>query len=464
MNVDFLIKNDTHTRLILIFTGWGSGTEIGRGINLPGWDVAVVHNFSDLTLDTTFLNGYYTVYLFAWSLGVYAASLLLPSERITLAIAINGTLNPVDDNEGIPRNIFLGTADNLTPRNLDKFRLRMMRDRNDWIKNQNLFINDKTEQQINNLQRQLYTIFNATKQKTKKSDISWTRAYISNYDRIFPTSNLLHFWGNYKESEIIRMEAGHFVDIASLIKSVIPDNLKVSERFKNAWHTYNKEAIAQYAIAIRLSSEIKKLNIPQNGDILEIGCGTGLFTHEYCRILKPRKATFVDITPSGPFNISEEEVYITADAERWIESQEAKWDAILSTSCIQWFSNIPKFLSSATAHLKEGGLMAISTFLAGNLHELDSARISPIIYPCYDDLERWMSQNFKEYMIFKDEITVEFQSYREMIMHLKRTGTAGSSPNIEVDKKKLYAINKLTYKPVYLLGIKSSSNPKCKIT
>ena len=84
-----------------------------QDIEITGWDVAVVYDYSDLSVDLSFLEGYNTVWLFAWSLGVRMAAASLPPEKITAAFAINGTLSPVSDTEGIPPKIYNATADNL---------------------------------------------------------------------------------------------------------------------------------------------------------------------------------------------------------------------------------------------------------------------------------------------------------------------------------------------------------------
>ena len=155
MKIEFLHTEPDNTRLILVYTGWSAGPETGRGISLPGWDVAVVHDFSDLSLDTSFLDRYYTVYLFAWSLGVFAAHATLPADRITAAFAINGTLTPVDDLHGIPAAIFNGTADGLNERNLMKFRMRMASDREAYNRFMAALEEELGEERIENLRGQL---------------------------------------------------------------------------------------------------------------------------------------------------------------------------------------------------------------------------------------------------------------------------------------------------------------------
>lgn len=452
MRIDFIKRESDSTRLILLFAGWSADARIAQDVDMPGWDVAVVSDYSDFKLDIKFLEEYYTVYLFAWSLGVYAASVALPADKITAAFAINGTLSPIDDDMGIPIEIFQGTADNLSPRNLLKFRMRMMFDREEWNNNAHLFDTNTDETRINHLQRQLYNFINHSKKKTSVNKIEWTRAYISDSDRIFPPDNMRNAWNRQENVEIISLNGGHFVSLSTIVSNVIPDSLKLTERFTKASDTYDTQAIAQYSIAIRLSKMLETLKPERESHILEIGCGTGLFTREYAHRLNPSKATFVDITKCGPFGIADEEEYVVDDAERWIAETDKKWDIILSASCIQWFANIPMFLQNCRNRLNERGILAISTFLPGNLFELDATRPSPLIYPDKNMLQKILSELFTEVIIESEDIVVEFQSHREMLMHLKHTGVAGSSQmKLNISKGQSKTPTRLTYRPVYFI-------------
>lgn len=457
MRVDFIIKRETRTRLILVYAGWGSGTEIASGINIPGWDVAVVHDYSDFNLDTSFLNEYYTVYLFAWSLGVYAAAKTLPADRITSAFAINGTLSPVDDTKGIPTDIFRGTAANLTVPNLQKFQLRMMPNREAFMKWKEEHSNLFTSEAISNLRIQLEQFIYSTERKDKLSELPWIKAYIGKSDRIFPAQNMISSWQGISDVSIIESNDAHWMNISDIVSNNIADVDKVSKKFNKAKSSYNSNAIAQYMVAARLHEQLKRFTTDSDGSILEIGCGTGLFTRMYGNTLRPKDATFVDIVDLEPFNIADKESYVKADAEAWIASDEIKdrrWDYILSSSAIQWFADIPSFLRQCSAHLNKGGILAISTYLPGNMGELDELRPSPLNYPSLKMLSEQMNLLFSDVILIEDEIKIEFKSVREMLMHLKQTGVSGTSGKPGLTLSKMKDIRSLTYRPVYILGRK----------
>lgn len=454
MKVDFICKDENNSRLILVFAGWSAGAEVAKDIKIHGWDVAAVYDYSDLNLDRTFLDKYYTIYLFAWSLGVFAASISLPSDRITSAFAINGTLKPVDDMLGIPEAIYRGTADSLSPRNLKKFHRRMLRDNATW----NQYIEEHrdtySDDSVVNLKNQL-NLIRESSAISYHDNLPWVRAYIGSNDLIFPPENMQRFWREYQDVEIILTADYHAVDISEIVKGVIADTSMVAAKFSKAGISYDTHAIAQYSAAIKLSNMLREMHPLKEGDILEIGCGTGLFTHEYAPLLKPRKATFVDISEITKFNIFPEEEYFCEDAERWIERQDSEWDTILSTSAIQWFADIPKFLKECHRILRPGGVIAISTFLPGNLEELDALRPSPLIYPKAEMLRKVVEELFRDVRVVEDEIKVEFKSAREVLMHLKHTGVGGSAKSSGLTLSDMSHLRTLTYRPVYLTARKN---------
>lgn len=459
MKTQFLRKDPDNTRLLLVFSGWSTAPAFYSSLVRDGWDLLVVYDYADLTLDTSFLDEYYTVYLLAWSLGVYCAERTLPAERITAAFAVNGTPMPVDPRYGIPPAIFQGTAAALDRRNLMKFRRRMMPDAETFA---NYFPDDSCDD-IPALKKGLEEIAaneatNETAAGRRTARLPWTRAYASDADRIFPPANLLAYWKEEPEVELVRVSGAHWIPLGDILAAAIPDTGKVSRRFSKAASSYDTHAIAQHAVAVRLALMLKSaLDVTrQTPDcrILEIGCGTGLFTREYARFLRPSEACFVDITDCGPFGIAGKETYVKGDAEKWIEDFRGSLDCILSASAIQWFADLPRFIDNCRRALAPGGIFAVSTFLPGNMGELDTLRPSPLIYPRLETLRDCMERNFSDIRIETEDIIVEFKSVREMLMHLKHTGVGGSAPSSGRSLKDMAELHTLTYRPVWLIGRK----------
>ena len=448
MKFEYISHDPECSSLILIFSGWSTAPSLYNDVSMKGWDVAVVYDYSNLSIDLTFLNKYTTVWLFAWSLGVKVAAATLPPEKITAAYAINGTLNPVDDKEGIPLAIYNGTADNLDSRNLKKFQRRMVPDSETYKR---LFDNEPSSEEIISLKNQLYAIRDID---TENRSLPWRRAYIGIEDRIFPSANMEHSWDK-AGIEIVKMQAAHYIPISDIVRSTVPNCEIIAHKFCQAAGTYDNNAIAQKRIAEKLLTLLDNFSIPSDPKILEIGPGTGMFSRLYSKKIKPSEIDFVDITPLRQFGISETERYHCEDAEKWILNNHDKYDCIFSSSTIQWFANIPEFLRNCFKALRPGGIILISSFLPGNLGELDALRPSPIHYHAQEEYESWFKDIFSSVKIFSENICLEFSSTRELMMHLKHTGVGGSAPSPHVAPSSLRNLRNITYRPIYLAGLRT---------
>lgn len=411
MKIEY-IKRGAATRLIIIFAGWSTDTRFYKDCTFDGWDTAIVSDYSDLILPEI-PKQYSSIYLFAYSLGVWAAS--VSKINATVKVAICGTPLPVSDEYGIPELIFKGTADRLSAKSLDKFHLRMAGNRLDFERLKSLL---PVRPNIDNLKQELYAILHLS-ENTVCTDYKWNRAYIANADNIIPTSNQTNYWNQINETESIVIDSSHFTDISTIIIECIPNLYSIGEGFAHAASTYRFHATVQSEICIRIGEILKEklANINHIDSLLEIGPGNGLLTDEWCKYIKPDKATYVDLYELKSFGKASDERYILSDAEKWIESTDEKFDIILSASAIQWLANPIRFVEIVRQHLKPGGIAILSTFTKGNIKELDTVRTSPIIYHTVDEYKSIGNIETESW-----KRTLHFESSREMLLHLKRTG------------------------------------------
>ncbi|MCM1490257.1 MAG: DUF452 family protein [Muribaculum sp.] len=449
MKLEF-IKRGAATRLILIFAGWSTNRQFYEDCVVDGWDTAVISDYRDMTLPDIPCQ-YGTIYVFAYSLGVWAAS-ITPIDA-AVRVAIFGTGTPVSDQYGIPKSIFIGTADNLTDTTLKKFHSRMSGNKQQYETDR-----DKLPENpdIAILKEELYAIAeNAEKQAA--SDHKWHRAYISMEDRIIPTANQQKYWEKFDNTEIIELESPHYVDISKIIKECVPNPKHIGEGFANAKPTYKKYAIVQAEVCNRIGSildEILESGLNKTISLLEIGPGKGMLTEEWCKRIHPQKATYVDLYDMQLFDKAEEERYLIRDAETWLEETGDNFDVILSASAMQWFANPIKFIDAVWNHLNPGGIAILSTFIKGNLRELDSLRPSPIIYHTSEEYIEGVYKATGEVYTQQWTSILEFDSPRELLLHLKNTGVQPYMPHNRLITKepiKLTALPKqLTYKPLII--------------
>lgn len=482
MKTEFLVNNKENNRLILIFAGWGSSPSTFFDCKMPGWDTLIAYDYDDFIFPTELVEKYTTVYLYAWSLGVYAAQRSLNNVNITAAFAINGTLHPVDNERGIAKAVFSATRENLSDRNLAKFRRRMVATSSEYTQLLKLLPENPD---IEQLKLQLLTIEDDCETncnvKSVLNNIRWNRAYISADDHIFPAPAQRTSWESLSNSPtIISLDGSHYLEIKKIIRATIHDLHHVGERFKKAISTYDSNATAQQMIALRFANMITEyFNDEEYGiseamqakkrggdlQILEIGPGSGMFTRYYAPLLKPHHITFVDLYDMPAYKAAESEKYIIDDAERWLEMNvdDAKFDIILSTSAIQWFVNLQQFFRNASARLNKDGILACSTFLPGNLVELDSIRPTPIMYANREILTAMAKEYFEDVEILDDTIRLQFATRTAMLRHLALTGVGGSMKSEHKNSESNTELSKnipltLTYRPVYIICRKSKLN------
>lgn len=445
MKIEY-IRRGAATRLILIFAGWSTDARYYSGCVAEGWDTAVVHDYTDLTMPDL-PPQYSTIYLFAYSLGVWAAA--RSGTDAAVRIAIFGTPDPISDRYGIPDAIFNGTAEGLDRKSLAKFHLRMAGDKDTYSR---LCAMLPPEPDIEYLRQELLTIAAGTGSVDPR-EMKWHRAYISKDDRIFPFQNQADFWAASPGTETIMIDSPHAADMSAIVNHCIPAAADIGKGFAKASSTYRKHAIVQAEICQRTGEEIDRIFNNKDrhvGKLLEIGPGEGLLSDRWSQLITADSATYIDLCDMPEYGKSPAERYIKADAERWMESNTESFDLILSSSAIQWFANPLRFISELHRHLNDGGTAVITTFTEGNLNELDQLRPSPIFY---HSLEEYIKAGAMQAINW--ERVLEFDSARDLLMHLRLTGVQPSDGKKRLKGSSPFRLTsvptRLTYRPAILI-------------
>lgn len=101
----YFIQQKHLPRLTLFFAGWGMDECPFMDYCPENSDLLVCYDYRSLDFDFTLLQGYQEIRLIAWSMGVWAASMVLQDMDLPICerVALNGTVTPVDDLKGIPQ-------------------------------------------------------------------------------------------------------------------------------------------------------------------------------------------------------------------------------------------------------------------------------------------------------------------------------------------------------------------------
>lgn len=141
--------------------------------------------------------------LLSWSMGVWGGQQLFADHPHLFArtIAINGTLCPVDDQHGIPRELFAGTMRGWSEASRRKFFRRLTG--GGAIEQQ--FLQHQPNRLLADQQRELACYLSAVDCIARERSI-YQEVFISEHDKIMPTANQLSYWG---ESGAM-LGGGHF--------------------------------------------------------------------------------------------------------------------------------------------------------------------------------------------------------------------------------------------------------------
>ncbi len=182
--------------LLIFFNGWGMDARPFSRLDSSGLDVLMFYDYSNLELpcDITALTGEYSkCHLTAWSLGVWAAAGALSGRQIHCsgAVAINGTLQPVDAENGIAPEIFQGTLDSWNAVTRKKFYRRMCVS----LETTAAFCATEPERDADSQQQELAAIQQMFMQQSALPCRNlFDRAVIGSEDRIFPAAAQEKFW------------------------------------------------------------------------------------------------------------------------------------------------------------------------------------------------------------------------------------------------------------------------------
>lgn len=447
----FRITETDSPRLLIFFSGWAMDERPLLSLAIPGWDVWVAHAYACIG-DIPPVGQRTEIAVVAWSFGIVEASRFIaanPHLPITVRIAINTSPTPIDDKLGIPRTIFNGTLDGLTPRTLQKFYRRVCGSAENFA----AFSANAPQPDFELLAPELRLIDSLAAESSGETVSSiWDVVYISSADRIIPTENQLRAWSGHPDIRIIP-DAPHLPDFSQILSQCLIDKTAVGNKFSKAASTYDANCTVQRIVASELFSRWKQVqDIPSASYIAEIGAGTGILTNIYSPLLSNKcSLSLYDLSPLEP---SLPGTHIQADAEVALRHlPDNSLDAIVSSSAIQWMNSPVSFVRMCIGKVRQGGIVAIATYAPGTMAELG---ITPPAH--YLSCEAWekalRTTSATSVNVSQHTHTLSFGTSLQLLRHLRLTGTNATSAT-ESTAKALAIIRQrittLTFHPLYLI-------------
>ncbi len=217
--------------------------------------------------------------------------------------------------------------------------------------------------------------------------------------------------------------------------------------FGKNFSTYDENAIIQKKVAENLTNFIsKKFNNQKFDKVIELGCGTGIFTREF---LKKFEINEIDLNDC--FNTRDyfkEINYKNFICDDMNEAIIKNYDIVISSSSFQWIEDLEKLIESIS---KKSEKLAFSIYVDGNLKEISEHFGVGLKYKKIEEILNILKKYFKNIDYYSEEKILNFSSPIEALRHLKKTGVTIKSKTSICDIKS-YKKTLLTYNMAYFIS------------
>ena len=254
---------------------------------------------------------------------------------------------------------------------------------------------------------------------------------------------------------------------------------KIAQRFSRAHHQYRKAATVQLSMSDKLITLLSASDTRRRfSRVLEIGCGAGVLTDAFLAQYSA-DTLFLNDLYQAALNADERSLtdkkpantqYLLGDISTLSLPDEL--DLVLSGAALQWIYPLDGLLAKLHSAMRDGGVIAFSSFGVDNLHEMRRLTGKGLSYYTLAELVAVVeAAGFRVVHASEDKSVLHFSDALAVLRHLKDTGvtglTADASDSFIWNKARLLdfasayqalsdANDKLplTYHPLYVIAVK----------
>ena len=243
------------------------------------------------------------------------------------------------------------------------------------------------------------------------------------------------------------------------------DKALVAQRFAKAGQSYVEHAVVQKQISAQLFKYLK-VYCPQNlASVLEIGCGSGNLTHLFHSYFQVDQLFLNDLYADVDqhFSTIENIAWLIGDIEQLTLPQSL--DAVISSSALQWMTDLPTLLHRIHDALKPNAYFGFSTFGSDNLTEIKQLTGQGLNYYSSEVLKQKLEESgFEIVFIEEEQKHLYFDHPKSVLQHLKATGVTATAKSHRWTKQSLQQFYsdyqqfhdeqgfRLTYHPIYVIA------------
>ena len=243
------------------------------------------------------------------------------------------------------------------------------------------------------------------------------------------------------------------------------DKALVAQRFAKAGQSYVEHAVVQKQISAQLFEYLKAYCPQSLNSVLEIGCGSGNLTHLFHTHFQFEQLFLNDLYADVEqhFSTIENIAWLIGDIEQLHLPQSL--DAVISSSALQWMTDLPKLLHRIHDALKPNAYFGFSTFGSDNLTEIKQLTGQGLNYISLEFLKRQLEQQNFEVLLIEQEVKqIYFDHPKSVLQHLKATGVTATAKSHRWTKQSLQQFYsdyqqfydeqgfRLTYHPIYVIA------------
>ena len=208
------------------------------------------------------------------------------------------------------------------------------------------------------------------------------------------------------------------------------DSNRIGRRFLRSLGTYEEGASVQRDVIQQLLARVDEVPSLQCNRVLEIGCGTGQLTAEFCAkryvgemYLNDLLEDFCLKTAGRILHLTGKVHLLAGNIEETILPEHL--DLVLSSSTFQWLKDLPALLDRCATSLVDSGVLAFSLFGPGTMQEIRELLGVGLRYLPQQQILDHLSQKFTcleaKQFIYKPY----FSTPRQVLRHIQQTGVGG---------------------------------------
>ena len=239
----------------------------------------------------------------------------------------------------------------------------------------------------------------------------------------------------------------------------------VAQRFAKAGQSYVEHAVVQKQISAQLFEYLKSYCPKTFDSVLEIGCGSGNLTHLFQTHFQFDQLFLNDLYEDVDqhFSTIQNIAWLIGDIEQLELPSEL--DAVISSSALQWMTDLPALLQRIHDALKPKGYLGFSTFGENNLIEIKQLTGQGLNYYSLEALQQQLQENGFEILLIQQAYKqAYFDHPKSVLQHLKATGVTATATSHRWTKQSLQQFYsdyqqfydeqgfRLTYHPIYVIA------------